>query len=330
MSCLFIQIPCFNEEESLPQTLSELPRTLPGFNRIEWLVIDDGSSDRTIEVAIQAGVDHVIQLPGHQGLARCFTAGLQACLDRGADVIVNTDADNQYCAADIGKLVEPILWNEAEIVIGEREIGAISSFSPLKKLLQRIGSWSVRVASGTQIPDAPSGFRAFSRAAAARLNVFNDYTYTLETLIQAGRAGMTLASVPIRTNKVIRKSRLVPSIWHYVFRSASIIVRSFVTYRPFRTFALPGSLLLTVGIAIGSRFLWHYFQSGGAGQIQSLILSALLTGVGSFLIVVGMLADLIAVNRQLLEKLNVRVQIASDRSDEVRKESAGSFVEVLQ
>lgn len=305
---LIIQIPCYDEEQTLPGTLAELPRDLPGIDTVEWLIIDDGSTDRTVEVAEECGVDHIIRLPGHQGLARGFMAGIEACLARGADIIVNTDADNQYCAADIARLVEPILWHEAEIVIGARPIREIESFSPSKKLLQRLGSWTVRMASGTQVPDAPSGFRAFSRNAAQRLNVFNDYTYTLETLIQAGQAGMTVTSVPVRTNGKTRESRLIRSIPRYVMRSATIIIRSFITYRPFRAFAVPGILSLTAGLLIGLRFVWAYLTSGGAGHIQSLILAALLLGVGFFLVIVGMVADLISVNRRLLEKLNSRIR----------------------
>jgi glycosyltransferase involved in cell wall biosynthesis len=309
MTRLIIQIPCFNEEQTLPATLADLPRDLPGIDTVEWLIIDDGSSDRTVDVAEQCGVDHIVRLPSHQGLARGFMAGIDACLAHGADIIVNTDADNQYCADDIGKLVEPILWREAEIVIGARPIHEIESFSPLKKLLQRLGSWTVRMASGTQVPDAPSGFRAFSRNAAQRLNVFNDYTYTLETLIQAGQAGMTVASVPIRTNGQTRESRLIRSIPRYVMRSATIIIRSFITYRPFRAFAVPGVTSLSVGLLIGLRFVWAYLTTGGAGHIQSLILAALLMGVGFFLVIVGMVADLISVNRRLLEKLNSRIRV---------------------
>ncbi|MHC4876860.1 MAG: glycosyltransferase family 2 protein, partial [Planctomycetota bacterium] len=283
---LIIQIPCYNEETTLPGTLADLPRELPGIDVIEWLVIDDGSADRTVEVAEQCGVDHVVRLPGHQGLARGFMAGIQACLARGADIIVNTDADNQYCADDIEKLVEPVLWHEAEIVIGARPIKEIESFSPLKKLLQRVGSWTVRMASGTRVADAPSGFRAISRDAARRLNVFNDYTYTLETLIQAGQAGMNVTSVPIRTNAQTRESRLIRSIPRYVIRSATIIIRSFITYRPFRAFAYPGAVAFLTGMVIGLRFLWFFLTEGGAGHVQSLILAALLSGVGFFLIIV--------------------------------------------
>lgn len=328
MTRLIIQIPCYNEERTLPATLAELPRELPGIDVVEWLVIDDGSTDRTVDVAEDCGVDHIVRLPSHQGLARGFMAGIEACLARGADIIVNTDADNQYCADDIGKLVEPILWREAEIVIGARPIREIESFSPLKKLLQRLGSWTVRMASGTRVPDAPSGFRAFSRDAARRLNVFNDYTYTLETLIQAGQAGMTVSSVPIRTNGKTRESRLIRSIPRYVMRSATIIIRSFITYRPFRAFAFPGCLALLSGMLLSLRFLWAYATTGGVGHVQSLILAALLLGIGFFLVVVGLVADLISVNRRLLEQLNGRVQVLEQRqkpSPDSRAESPASF-----
>lgn len=317
MTRLIIQIPCFNEAETLPATLADLPREITGIDVVEWLVVDDGSRDGTADVAREHGVDHIAQLPGNQGLARAFMAGLETSLSLDADIIVNTDGDNQYCAADIEKLVEPILWNEADVVIGARPIRTIASFSPMKKLLQRLGSWTVRVASGTSVPDAPSGFRAFSRNAARRLNVFNDYTYTLETLIQAGQAGMRVASVPIRTNDQTRESRLIRSIPRYVFRSATIIIRSFITYRPFRAFAVPGVLGLSGGLFLAFRFLWYYASTGGAGHIQSLILSALLLGIGFFLVTVGLVADLVSVNRRLLEKLNNRMSANEARVNRI-------------
>jgi glycosyltransferase involved in cell wall biosynthesis len=304
---LIIQIPCYNEEATLAITLSALPRQLPDIDKVEWLIIDDGSKDRTVEVARQYGVDHVVRLPRNQGLAKGFMAGLDACLKAGADIIVNTDADNQYCADDIPKLIEPIVRGEAEIVVGARPIDEIGHFSPLKKALQKLGSWVVRIASKTDIPDAPSGFRAMSRKAAMQLNVFNEYTYTLETIIQAGQKNMAIVSVPIRTNSDLRPSRLVKSIPSYVQRSILTIVRIFMTYKPFRFFVVPGVVAFAIGFLIGLRFLYHYMVGQDAGHIQSLILAALLMGTGFFLGVTGLIADLIAVNRKLLEKLDVRL-----------------------
>ncbi|MDT8368846.1 MAG: glycosyltransferase family 2 protein [Longimicrobiales bacterium] len=303
-----IQIPCYNEEEALPVTLGELPRALEGVDRVEWLIIDDGSTDRTVEVARAHGVDHVVSLPAHQGLARGFAAGLAASLAAGADIVVNTDADNQYHAGDIQKLIDPILRGEAELVVGERPIDAIPHFSRTKRLLQRLGSWTVRLASRTSVPDAPSGFRAMSRSAATRLNVYNDFSYVLETIIQAGHKGIAVTSVPIRTNPDLRPSRLVRSNLHYILRQGLTIVRIFMTYRPFAFFAVPGAVVFAGGVLGGLRFLWFYLSGDGSGHVQSLILSALLLGIGFFLIVVGLLADLSAVNRKLLESVDGRLQ----------------------
>jgi glycosyltransferase involved in cell wall biosynthesis len=308
MTKLIIQIPCFNEESTLGLTLAELPKVVPGVDQIERLVIDDGSTDRTITVAREYGVDHIVALPRHQGLAKAFTAGLEASLKAGADIIVNTDADNQYCAHDISKLITPILQGNADIVIGARPIGETEHFSPTKRSLQKLGSWVVRRASRTDIPDAPSGFRAISRNAAMQLHVFNEYTYTLETIIQAGQKNMAITSVPVRTNPYSRPSRLFQDIPTYIHRQVSTIIRIFMTYRPFRFFAIPGMFLFLVGFAIGLRFLYFYFTAGGVGQIQSLILAALLMGSGFFLVVIGLLADLIGVNRNLLERLDWKIQ----------------------
>ena len=303
-----IQIPCYNEEKALPITLDALPRSLPGVDEVEWLIIDDGSTDRTVEVALAHGVDHIVSFTNNQGLARAFMAGLEASLRAGADIIVNTDADNQYCADDIPKLIEPILSGKADIVVGSRPIAEIEHFSPIKKILQKLGSWVVRVASKTNIPDAPSGFRAISRDAAMRLNVFNEYTYTLETIIQSGQKGMAITSVPIRTNKDLRSSRLVKSISSYISQSILTIIRIFMTYRPLRFFAIPGIISFSLGMLISLRFLYFYLTGNGSGHIQSIVLAALLLGTGFFLCVVGLIADLIAVNRKLMEKLDWRVQ----------------------
>lgn len=303
---IIIQIPCYNEAGTLAVALAELPRKVPGFDAVEWLIIDDGSSDDTVAVAIANGVDHVVRHTGNQGLARAFMTGLDACLSAGADVIVNTDADNQYHAGDIPALVQPILEGRAEIVVGERPISTIEHFSPIKKLLQKLGSWVVRVASKTDIPDAPSGFRAISRSAAQRLMVFGDYTYTLETIIQAGQKNMAITSVPVRVNEDLRPSRLVKSIPSYIKRSIVTIVRIFVIYRPFRFFGSIGIALFGLGFAIGMRFLWYLSVGQGDGHTQSLILAALLMGMGFQTILIAFVADLLAANRKLMEEVRVQ------------------------
>lgn len=311
---LIIQIPGYNEEAALPATLSALPRRVPGVDSVEWLVVDDGSEDGTAEVARAHGVDHVVRLPRHRGLAGAFVAGLEASLRAGADVIVNTDADNQYQADDIAALIAPILEGRAEIVIGERPITQMRHFSSLKRFLQRLGSGLTRFLSNTEIPDAPSGFRAMSREAAMQLHVFNRYTYTLETIIQAGQKGMAITSVPIRTNEDVRPSRLVQSLPGYIRRQVLTMLRVFMTYRPVRFFAGPGVVLFLGGFGLGARFLYYYVTEGGAGHVQSLILAALLMGVGFFLVIVGLVTDLISVNRQLLERLDWRIQKLEERS----------------
>jgi glycosyltransferase involved in cell wall biosynthesis len=306
---LIIQIPCFNEAETLAIALAALPRQVPGFDIVEWLVIDDGSQDSTVEVAKANGVDHIVRHPRNQGLARAFMTGLDSCLHLGADVIVNTDADNQYNADDIPALTAPIVTRRADIVVGARPIEANQHFSLAKKLLQKLGSWVVRVASNTDIPDAPSGFRAMSRSAAQRLMVFNDYTYTLETIIQAGQKNMAITSVPIRVNEDLRPSRLVRSIPSYIQRSIVTIVRIFIIYRPFRFFASIGAVLFGAGFLIGLRFLWHYFHGEGEGHIQSLILAGALLLMGFQTFLVAFLADLLAANRGLIEDLRYFVMV---------------------
>lgn len=310
---LIIQIPCFNEAETLAIALSALPRQVPGFNVVEWLVIDDGSRDSTVEVARENGVDHVVQHTHNQGLARAFMTGLNTCLSLGADVIVNTDADNQYNADDIPKLTSPIVAHQADIVVGARPIETIKHFSLSKKLLQKLGSWVVRVASKTDIPDAPSGFRAMSRNAAQRLMVFNDYTYTLETIIQAGQKNMAIISVPIRVNKDLRPSRLVKSIPSYIKQSIVTIVRIFIIYRPFRFFGTIGAVLFSAGFLIGLRFLWHYLNGEGEGHVQSLILAAALLLMGFQTLMVAFLADLLAANRKLIEEVRFQLQVSRDK-----------------
>lgn len=314
MTKLIIQIPCYNEEATLGVTLSELPRQLPGIDQVEWLIIDDGSLDRTVQVAQEWGVDHIVSFGHNQGLAKGFMAGLEAALKAGADIIVNTDADNQYCAADIPKLIGPILAGEAEMVVGARPIRFIEHFSPTKKLLQQLGSWAVRVASRTEVADAPSGFRAISREAALQLNVFNEYTYTLETIIQAGQRGMAVVSVPIRTNGYLRPSRLVKSIPAYVRRSLFTMLRIFITYKPLRFFALFGSIPFSLGFFLGVRWLILYFGGTSRTHVPSLILSAILILLGSQLWVFGLIADLLAVNRKLLEDVQLRLRRAEIES----------------
>jgi len=308
MKKLIIQIPCYNEEDVLPTTLAALPREVPGVETVEWLVVDDGSTDRTAAVAKEAGVDHLIRFPRHQGLAKAYVAGLDAAVRAGADIIVNTDADNQYCADDTSKLIAPILAGEAEIVVGARPIKGSTHFSFRRRILQRLGSWVTRRISKTDIPDAPSGFRAVSRDAAMKIHVFNDYTYTIETIIQAGQKGMAITSVPIRTNETLRPSRLVKSAVGYINRQILTMLRIFMTYQPFRFFAIPGVILFVTGLLISMRFVYFYLTEGGAGHVQSLILSALLMGTGFFLAIVGLLADLISVNRKLLESLDWRLK----------------------
>ena len=305
---VIIQIPCYNEEKTLAVTIADLPRSIEGVDRVEYLVINDGSTDNTVEEAKRLGVHHVVGFRNNRGLAKGFMAGLDAALHLGADIIVNTDADNQYCGADIAKLVQPIIEKKADIVIGERPILDTKHFSPLKKLFQRLGSFVVRVASNTKIPDAPSGFRAYSREAALRMNVTNDYTYTLETIIQAGRNKMAITSVPIRTNPELRKSRLFKSMWSYMKRSASVIARSYMMYRPLKFFGSIGIFSFLIGLALGIRFLILLYLNQSGGNVQSLILMSVLMIMGILMILVGLLGDMIASNRKLLEDIQYRVR----------------------
>lgn len=312
---LIIQIPCYNEAETLAITLAALPLTVEGFDTVETLVINDGSSDNTSQIARNLGVSHVVDLKTNQGLAKGFMAGIRECLKEGADVIVNTDADNQYEAQDIPKLVEPILSGRADYVIGERPIKETAHFSASKKMLQRLGSWVVRKASGTNIPDAPSGFRALSRECAEQLNVYNDYTYTLETIIQAGRKGMAICSVPIRTNTDLRPSRLLNSIPDYIKRSAFTILRIFVVYQPFRSFMTVAIALIAAGLLLGGRYLYFKISGDGAGHVQSVIVMGVLLVVGFQTALIAFIADLLAVNRKLLEDVS-----NAQRSDRAEKQ----------
>ncbi|WP_243077598.1 glycosyltransferase family 2 protein [Pantoea sp. MQR6] len=313
---LIIQMPCFNEAETLEIALTALPREVEGFDSVEWLIIDDGSTDATIEVAKRCGVDHVVQHMGNKGLAVAFMTGIENCLKQGADVIINTDADNQYDASNIPDLVKPILKKKSEMVIGARPISTIEHFSPAKKFLQKLGSWVVRGASKTNIPDAPSGFRAISKSAAQKLMVFSEYTYTLETIIQAGQKDISICSVPVNVNDDLRPSRLVKSIPSYIQRSIFTIIRIFVIYRPFRFFLTIGSSLMLVGFLISVRYMYFYLFESGNGHVQSLILSAILIMMGFQTILVSFLADLLSANRKLLEDVRVKInQIIHKRED---------------
>jgi len=317
---LIIQIPCYNEEETLEIALDALPKVIQGMDEIEYLIINDGSHDATVEVARNWGVHHVVSFKQNKGLAKGFMAGLDACLRQGADIIVNTDADNQYCADDIEKLIKPIMNGETDIVIGERPIDATEHFSPLKKRLQHLGSWVVRKASNTEIPDAPSGFRAYSRDAALRVNVANEYTYTLETIVQAGRNKIAMTSVPIRTNPELRESRLFSSMFGYIKKSMLTILRAFMMYKPLRFFTILGGIVFILGALVGVRFLVFLLQGNGDGHIQSLILASLLIMIGFQTIVVGLQADIISANRKLLEDIQYRIRKIYYKLDKDEKE----------
>jgi glycosyltransferase involved in cell wall biosynthesis len=306
---LIIQIPCFDEEETLPVTLADLPREVPGFDVVEWLVVDDGSTDRTVEVAREHGVDHIVRLTNNKGLAAGFQAGLDASLKLGADVIVNTDADNQYYGPDIVKLVEPIIKGDADMVVGDREVMNIQHFSPLKKSLQRVGSWVVRQASQTSIPDTTSGFRAYNREAAIQMVVVSKFTYTLETIIQAGKMLVAVDHVPIRTNPKTRESRLFPSMWSYVRRNTVSIFRIYAQYEPLRVFMTLAGFVALVALVIWGRFAYFYIVDGsGAGHVQSLILGAVLFNAAVVLAALGVIGDLLAAQRTLSQRTFERVR----------------------
>jgi glycosyltransferase involved in cell wall biosynthesis len=306
---LFIQVPCYNEAATLPVTLGALPRHVAGFDEVKWLVIDDGSSDGTHEAGLRAGADYVLRLGHNRGLAQAFTAGLDAALKLGADTIVNTDGDNQYDAACIPDLVAPILDRRAAIVVGARPVQQVQHFSATKKLLQRMGSRVVSLASGLRIPDAPSGFRAMHWTAAIRLRTYNRYSYVLEHLIQAGRNSIPLMSVPIRVNRTLRPSRLIKSVPDYLWRSGTTIIRIFALNRPLRFFGALGLVLMMPGLLLGVRFLYEYARGSGGGHVQSLVLSAILIIAGVIAAAVGLLADLIAANRKVLEQIEHRQRV---------------------
>ena len=323
---LIIQIPCFNEAETLEVTLNDLPKHIDGIDEIEYLIIDDGSHDNTAEVAKKWGVHYVVRFRRNKGLAKGFMAGLDACLKNGADIIVNTDADNQYCGADIETLVRPILDKKAHIVIGERPIDDTEHFTPLKKKLQHFGSWVVRKASKTTIPDAPSGFRAYSREAAMRINVINDYTYTLETIVQSGREKMAVMSVPIRTNPELRESRLFHSMWGYIKKSMLTIVRTYLMDRPLYFFFMLGSILALVGVGFFVRYFVFFCSGEGGGHLQSLILASTLLIVGFQTIVVGLLGDVISANRKILQDVQYHVRKMDYSRQECEDEKSSDLV----
>lgn len=305
---LIIQIPCYNEADTLEIALNDLPKQLEGIDEIEYLIINDGSKDKTVEVAQKWGVHHVVNFKQNKGLARGFMAGLDGCLRNGADIIVNTDADNQYCAQDIQKLIDPILNGEADYVIGARPIDQTEHFSWIKKKLQHFGSWVVRKASNTDIPDAPSGFRAMSRECALRINVVNDYTYTLETIVQAGRERFAITSVPVRTNSELRPSRLFHSILGYVKKSMLTILRAYMMYKPLKCFSLLSLAPILVGLIYILRFLFFSIQGFGGGHVQSLILGSTLLIVGFLTFMIGLVADVISANRRILQDTQYHVR----------------------
>ena len=305
---LIVQIPCYNEEQTLPETVKDIPRKIDGVDQVEILIIDDGSMDRTVEVAKEIGVDHIVRNICNKGLARTFLAGLDACLRLGADIIVNADGDNQYKGEDIPKLIEPILKGEADIVIGDRQTEKVLHFSPLKKKLQKVGSWVIRGLSETDVPDAVSGFRAFRREAAMQMNIVSPFSYTIETIIQAGKKHLAVKSVPIGTNPKTRESRLFKSIPKFIERSLTTMIRMYTMYQPLRVFFYIGFFFILAGIIPSVRFLIYYFMGQGGGHIQSLIFAAILFIVGFQVLVVGLVADVISFNRRLIEETLLRVR----------------------
>jgi glycosyltransferase involved in cell wall biosynthesis len=306
---LIVQIPCLNEEDQLPVTLGALPRHVDGFDVVEWLIIDDGSTDRTIELARAHGVDHIVKLTTNKGLATAFQSGLDAALKLGADVVVNTDADNQYSAADIPTLVGPIVKGEADMVVGDRNVDGIAHFSPVKKKLQRLGSWAVRQASGTDIPDATSGFRAYNREAALSLMVVSTFTYTLESLIQAGRGSLAVTHVPVGTNDKMRDSRLFGSMWHYVRRNGVALFRIYAAYSPLRVFSALAVVLFSAALVAWVPYVWDWVMHGDrSGHIQSIILGGVLLVASIQVFALGVVADLIGAHRVVSQRTLERVR----------------------
>ena len=306
---LVIQIPCYNEENTILTTLKDLPEKIDGIDEIETVIVDDGSTDKTVEIVKEFGIKHIVRHPRNLGLAKAFMTGMTYALEQGADIIVNTDADNQYCSKDIGKLINPILKGEADIVIGERPILKIKSFSPIKKMFQKLGSFVMRILSDTDIQDAPSGFRAFSRDSALQINVFDKYTYTMETIIQAGAKGLKLQSVPIDVNPDLRKSKLVKNIFDYIKRSASTMIRMFMIYRPMKFFTSIACVFIILGIILGIRFLYYFAIGNGQGHVQSLILTAILLISGFQIGLIAVVSELISINRKLSEDIQKKLRI---------------------
>jgi glycosyltransferase involved in cell wall biosynthesis len=315
---LIIQIPCLDEALTLPGTLADLPRSIPGIDVIEVLVVDDGSTDDTVKVARQHGVDHIVSLGNRRGLAAAFTAGIDACLRLGADFIVNTDGDNQYFGADVVTLVGPLVRGEAQICIGDRNVQALAYMPAGRKVLQRLGSWVVRQVSNTRVPDTTSGFRAYTREAALRMTIVSEFSYTLESIIQAGKRKMPIAHVPVRTNPGTRPSRLFKNVWEYLKQSGGTIVRIYTMYEPLKVFTMIGSVAVLAGLVLSARFLYYYFHDGGGGHLQSLLLSAVLLIVGFQVMLMGLLADVISANRKLLEDLLYRAKSADADSARAR------------
>lgn len=327
---LIVQIPCLNEEHTLPETVAAIPREIPGIDEVEILIVDDGSTDRTVEVARELGVDHVVANRRNLGLARTFRNGLDACLRLGADIIVNTDGDNQYHGGDIPKLIGPILAERADMVVGDRQTRQIDHFSANKKRLQFLGSWVVRNLSGTDLPDAVSGFRAFSRDAALRINVVSSFSYTIETVIQAGWKQLAVAHVPVRTNPKTRDSRLFKSIPKFIERSLSTMLRMYVMYQPLRVFMGIGAVLLLIGAIPIVRFLWFYATGDGSGHIQSLVLGGTFATIGFITFLIAILGDVINFNRQLIEMTLEKVRrLELDRQNDLATPSAGNRPRVL-
>lgn len=306
---LIIQIPCYNEEETLPETINSIPKEIEGVDKVEILIINDGSTDNTTYAAKKLNADYIVEFPKNLGLARAFDVGLKNAVKYGADIIVNLDADNQYCAEDIPKLIQPILENRADITIGARPIDKIRHFSLMKKILQKLGSFVMKKISGADIADAPSGFRAFTRSAAMKINIFDNYTYTMESIIQAKRKGLVIASVPIRVNEDdLRPSRLVKNNLSYICRSAKTMIRFFIIYHPFRFFASLACIFLLLGVGIGFRYLYFFYLGDGAGHIQSLILCGLLITISFQTALLAIISDLLAINRKLIEDVQIKVQ----------------------
>lgn len=305
---LIVQIPCYNEEKTLSQTIRDIPRQIEGISEVEILIIDDGSIDNTIDVARDNGVDHIVKNISNRGLAKTFYTGMDACLRLGADIIVNTDGDNQYKGEDIPKLIEPILKQKADMVIGDRQTDKIPHFSFLKKRMQNIGSFVVRKLSGTRVRDTVSGFRSFSRETALQLNIVSTFSYTIETLIQAGKKQLTVASVPVRTNPKNRESRLFINIPHFLERSISTIIRIYTMFQPLKIFVIIGSFFIAGGMIPSIRFIYFYLNGTSTGHVQSLILAAILFIIGFQVYMIGLLADVIGFNRKLIEETLLRVK----------------------